>query len=257
MTLRTDRGPGLSAKQRQVVAFAGTKRRAIVCVGATRAGKSFACALSHALWMHRWGAGSMHLVAGLSVTNAWLNAGQHLVDALRALGVVVDGRASTGVMTAHLPGGPGHIRVVGASDTRARERIQGYTLASCHIDELSLVHRDFWPWAWSRLSVPGAKLWATTNPEGPAHWVKRKVVDTLESRNGVLVDMRMKDNPSMTAEVRAQIESGLEGHWYERLVEGRWVARRASSTRAGRRRRTRGRTPARRGRWGSTGAVRR
>jgi len=31
-----------------------------------------------------------------------------------------------------------------------------------------------------RLSVPGAKLLGTTNPEGPAHWFKKQYLENKE-----------------------------------------------------------------------------
>lgn len=213
----------LSGKQRRIVRFAFGPGKTLIAAGATRSGKSFAAALSHGLWMFRHGGGHLHLLAGRSVANAWLNVGVTLVETLRALGARVEGSGTSGTFTAHVLGGPAVVRLVGASDVSARTRIQGYTLASMHVDELSLVHPEFWPWAWSRLSVEGAKAWATLNPEGPAHVVKRNIIDRLADFDGQLVDMRMEDNPSLSAEVRASVAGGLHGHLYQRLVLGLWA----------------------------------
>ena len=38
----------------------------------------------------------------------------------------------------------------------------------------------------SRLSMKSAKLYATTNPDTPTHWVKLDIIDNEEDRNRIL-----------------------------------------------------------------------
>jgi hypothetical protein len=73
--------------------------------------------------------------------------------------------------------------------------------------------------------VPGAQLFGTTNPDNPAHWLKRKFLDRL----GTLADWRswhflMEDNPSLTAEYIASTKREFTGLWYRRFILGEWVA---------------------------------
>lgn len=65
-------------------------------------------------------------------------------------------------------------RMVGANDEQARTKIQGMTLAGAYLDEAANVPESFYNMLRSRLSVPGARLYLTTNPEGPKHWLLRK-----------------------------------------------------------------------------------
>jgi len=66
---------------------------------------------------------------------------------------------------------------VGAPDVSAVSTIQGSTLALAYVDEATNLPEPFWRMLESRLSVPGAKLLATCNPEGPAHWLKKDFID--------------------------------------------------------------------------------
>ena len=75
----------------------------------------------------------------------------------------------------------------GANDARSEGKIRGITLGGAYCDELTLFPKDFFTMLLSRLSAPGAKLFATTNPDVPTHWLKKeyhdnkKLVDDLLS----------------------------------------------------------------------------
>lgn len=75
-------------------------------------------------------------------------------------------------------------RIIGANDVQARTKIQGMTLAGAYVDEAANVHEDFFDMLRSRLSVPGAFLIFTCNPEGPKHWLLVKWL----SRAGQWID---------------------------------------------------------------------
>ena len=54
------------------------------------------------------------------------------------------------------------------------------TLAGAYVDELTQIPEDFYRMLLSRLSMKGAKLYATTNPDTPTHWVKLDIIDNEE-----------------------------------------------------------------------------
>ena len=95
-----------------------------------------------------------------------------------------------------------NIWIIGASDERAL---------------------SFFNVAWGRLSVSGAKLWATYNPEAPQHWFKRNVLDRAEDFDGEEVPFLMRDNPSLPDEVIERYERSFVGHFYQRMIAGKWV----------------------------------
>ena len=62
----------------------------------------------------------------------------------------------------------------GVNDARAEGKIRGMTLTGAYCDELTLFTEEFFSMLLSRLSMPGAKLFASTNPDSPLHWLNVK-----------------------------------------------------------------------------------
>jgi PBSX family phage terminase large subunit len=112
--------------------------------------------------------------------------------------------------------------LIGASDVRAEARIRGLTAALIYADELALMPESFFVMCLSRLRVPGAKLIATSNPEGPAHWLRQKFLLRETELNLRQWHFDLEDNPSLTEEYKAAIRAEYTGLWYERYVKGRW-----------------------------------
>ena len=69
------------------------------------------------------------------------------------------------------------IYIVGANDERAEAKIRGLTLAGAYGDEVTLWSESFFNMLLSRLRVPNAQLFLTTNPDSPNHWLKKKFLD--------------------------------------------------------------------------------
>jgi len=114
------------------------------------------------------------------------------------------------------------IYLVGASDERAQRRIQGSTLSMAYVDEISLIPHGFVKMLLSRLSIEGARLFATTNPDSPFHWLKTDFLDNP------LIDLaswkfRIEDNPSLGKNYINALKNEYQGLWYKRYIEGDWV----------------------------------
>lgn len=60
------------------------------------------------------------------------------------------------------------VEIISCADARAETRLRGMTCAGVYVDEITLLERPFWDMLPSRLSVPGAKLFGSTNPDSPA-----------------------------------------------------------------------------------------
>lgn len=117
--------------------------------------------------------------------------------------------------------------IVGANDQQAESKLRGLTLAGGYLDEASLVDEMFFQTLLGRLSVEGSRLYATTNPDTPAHWLKQRYIDRVKHRE--LPGWRvwrfgMDDNPGLTAAYKAQVRRELTGLWFRRMVLGEWVA---------------------------------
>jgi PBSX family phage terminase large subunit len=113
--------------------------------------------------------------------------------------------------------------VIGANGARAESRLRGLTCAGAYVDEGSLVPREFFTQLLGRMSVPGAKLFVTINPDNPAHWLRRDFLGNngLDLRNW---HFQLGDNPSLTREYIAAISAEFTGLWYRRFILGEWVA---------------------------------
>lgn len=114
--------------------------------------------------------------------------------------------------------------VLGSSDVRSENVLRGLTCAGAYVDEVTLLREDFFTQLLNRL-WEGAKLFGTTNPDNPAHWLKRRFLDRLTE----LWDWRvwhflLDDNPMLSEERKAAIRRENTGLFYRRNVLGEWVA---------------------------------
>jgi PBSX family phage terminase large subunit len=111
---------------------------------------------------------------------------------------------------------------VGAPDVSAVSTIQGSTLALAYIDEATNLPEPFWLMLISRLRIPGAKLLATCNPEGPAHWLKKDFIDN-SALDLVHWNFTLEDNPTLDEVYKEQLKASYYGMWYNRYILGEWA----------------------------------
>jgi PBSX family phage terminase large subunit len=130
------------------------------------------------------------------------------------------------------------VYLAGANDERAQERIRGLTLAGCYVDEISTIPQSFWSMLLSRLSIEGARLYGTSNPDSPAHWLKAEFLDRAAvwlgqdgqvdySEDGLDLarfSFRLSDNQHLGAAYVRSLELEFVGLWRKRFIEGLWVA---------------------------------
>lgn len=117
--------------------------------------------------------------------------------------------------------------VAGAHNEGSQDKIRGMTLAGALGDEVTTWPESFFRMLLSRLSVPGAKFFGTTNPDAPGHWLKRDFIDRADELGLLLFDdFHLEDNPGLSAEFVESLkaEYGPPGSlWYQRFIRGRWV----------------------------------
>ncbi len=156
-------------------------------------------------------------------------------------------RISLGSGTATICGR--EVLLVGANNEQARTKVQGLTLAGAYVDEAAIVPESFFDMVTTRLSVVGARMWASCNPEGPNHWLKVKWLDRAKlwlDHDGVLHDRSLEfetmdpedpkrpkdlhrfsflldDNPYLDPDYVARRKASYSGLFYERMILGRWA----------------------------------
>jgi hypothetical protein len=115
------------------------------------------------------------------------------------------------------------VHLVGAHDMRAEGRIRGATIALAYVDEATLVPQPFWMMLLSRLRVPGALLFATTNPDGPQHWLRQDFILRAPEVGMRYWHFTLDDNPSLEPAYVQRLKVQYTGLWYRRYVDGAWV----------------------------------
>ena len=114
--------------------------------------------------------------------------------------------------------------VLGANDAQAESKVRGLTLAGALVDEVTLLTEDFFTTLLGRLSVEGARLIGTTNPDSPNHWFKRKYLDRAAELGWSVWKFTMSDNPGLTPEYVNRVSREYTGLYHRRFIQGDWVA---------------------------------
>ena len=116
--------------------------------------------------------------------------------------------------------------VIGAKDEGSERYIRGLTVGVALCDEVSLMPQSFFQMLLSRMSPEGARLYATTNPDSPYHWLKAEYLDNPELRAKRILwseHFTMADNPNLVPEFVESQKRLYTGFFYKRFIEGLWV----------------------------------
>jgi PBSX family phage terminase large subunit len=116
--------------------------------------------------------------------------------------------------------------VIGAKDEGSERYIRGLTVGVAICDELSLMPQSFFQMLLSRMSLEGARLYGTTNPDSPYHWLKADYLDNLELRRKKILwstHFTMADNPNLAPGFIEAQKRLYSGFFYKRFIEGLWV----------------------------------
>jgi PBSX family phage terminase large subunit len=76
------------------------------------------------------------------------------------------------------------------------------------------------------MSPEGARLYATTNPDSPYHWLKAHYLNNQDLRDKKILwsdHFTMADNPNLTEEFVESQKRLYSGFFYKRFIEGLWV----------------------------------
>jgi PBSX family phage terminase large subunit len=97
------------------------------------------------------------------------------------------------------------------------------TLCLAYGDELTTVPEAFYAQVLYRLSVKGAQLFGTTNPDNPMHWLRKKYLLRAGELNLRTWHSTLDDNPHLDPEYVANAKLENVGMWYKRYILGLWV----------------------------------
>lgn len=198
---------------KQSKSFAESTHRFNIWVGAVRSGKTFA-SIEAFIRDLKHGPKGDAMIIGVNRTSIQRNIIRPLYERL--------GFPPPTEKTSHSTLYGRTVWFVGAPDVGAVSTIQGSTLALAYVDEATNIPEVFWLMLESRLSVPGAKLIATANPDGPAHWLKKNYIDKPDL-DLICWNFCLDDNPSLDEAFKTQLKASYSGMWYKRYILGEWA----------------------------------
>lgn len=115
------------------------------------------------------------------------------------------------------------IHVIGANDVKSENKIRGMTCAGAYVDEATLLLEPFWDMLLTRMRAPGARIYASTNPDSPAHWLKAEFIDNTVRRASLKVfSFALDDNIHLGAEYIERTKQMYSGLFYKRFILGEW-----------------------------------
>lgn len=129
-----------------------------------------------------------------------------------------DAKHYSGKREMHLWGKTVHI--IGADDERAEAKIRGPTFMGAYVDEASIIPESVWMMLKSRCAMGESRIFATTNPDSPFHWLKKEID---ENPDVVSWQFRLDDNPELSKDDKDYLRRQYKGLWYQRFIEGMWV----------------------------------
>lgn len=196
----------------------GRLRRINIFEGAVRSGKTHVSLIVWALWVATQPVDVAYLMVGKTLTTLKRNCLEPLERLLGSEAFSFSTSAKEARLFGRL------VYLEGAGDARSEAKIRGLTLMGAYIDEATMVPEDFFAMLLSRLSLPGAKLFSTTNPDNPHHWLKAKYIDRSNELDMLVQRYVIDDNPFLTPEYVAQLKLEYTGVFYDRYILGLWKA---------------------------------
>lgn len=203
-----------SEKQKQSMAY--STERINIWEGAVRSGKTIASIFR---WLEYIEYGPPGELLMIGKTHRTLK--RNILDVIQEIVDDEDYKYNRGLGEVEILGRK--IYIAGANDARAEDKIRGMTLAGAYGDEVTIWPEGFFNMLLSRLSVKGAKLFVTTNPEGPYHWLKQNYIDRENELSLSRFHFLLNDNPGLDPEYIKQLKKEYSGVWYQRYIKGLWV----------------------------------
>ena len=197
---------------------------AIICDGAVRSGKTLCMAISFVAWSFYSFCDTSFAICGKTVSSLKRNIITPIIPVLEQLGFSCKTILSRNEIIISYSGRENKFYLFGGKDESSAALIQGMTLGGVLLDEVALMPRSFVEQTLARCSLEKSKFWFNCNPEYPQHWFNVEWIKKAKSKNCLHIRFKMQDNPSLSKEMIERYRNLYSGSFYERFVEGKWVA---------------------------------
>lgn len=207
-----------SDKQRELLHRwqTGGLKRINILEGSVRSGKTWVTLVLWAFWVATMPEDAAYLMVAKTLTSLRRNC----LDLLEKLVGRKNFTYSIPKKEARLFGRLVYLE--GVNDARAESKIRGMTLQGALCDELTLFTEDFFAMLLSRLSLPEAKLFGSTNPDNPSHWLMEKYIKRQDELDMLVMKFLIDDNPALDPEYVRQLKREYTGVFYRRYILGEW-----------------------------------
>lgn len=192
-------------------------RRLNILEGSVRSGKTFSSLIMWALWLATRPADGKYLMVGRTLTTLKRNCLEPLQGILGDENMQVSVPAKRATIFGR------NVDLEGAANALSENKIRGVTLHGAYLDEITLIPRDFFTMLLSRLSTEGAKLFGTTNPDSPRHWLKTEYLDNPDI-DVYRIKFLLDDNTTLPLDYIENLKREYTGVFYRRFILGDWVA---------------------------------
>lgn len=215
----------ISPKQKKILAFPYSNYDALICDGAVRSGKTSIMMVAFIDWAMREFSGQRFGICGKTVDSAVKNIVVPYISMSYAKEhYTLRWRRSDKLLEVKRGAVTNWFEVFGGKDESSFMLIQGRTLAGVLLDEVALMPQSFVEQALARCSVDGARMWFSCNPGNPQHWFYVNWILRHKEHNALYLHFSMRDNPGLSERTIQRYESMYSGVFYQRYIEGRWVA---------------------------------
>lgn len=200
-------------------------RKAIICDGSVRSGKTVSMILGFVHWAMRFFDGKNFGICGKTISSAERNiilpllnmpdiTDYYSLQYIRGENKRIIVRSGSHTNTFFIFGG---------KDESSYTLVQGITLSGVLFDEVALMPKSFVDQAVARtLSEPEARYWFNCNPESAEHWFYKEWICNTRQKKALHLHFTMQDNPILSPEQIADAERLYTGVFYNRYIKGLW-----------------------------------
>lgn len=195
----------------------GNLRRINLLHGSVRSGKTWISLVLWAFWIATMPENKAYIMVAKTLTSLKRNCLDLLESLVGSDNLTYSLSAKEGQLFGR------KLYLEGVNDARSESKIRGMTLQGAYCDELTLFNEDFFTMLLSRLSEPQAKLFATTNPDSPRHWLREKYINRADELDMLLMQFLIEDNSFLDSEYVNALKNEYTGIFYDRYILGLWV----------------------------------
>lgn len=215
----------LTKKQKEVFnCFRYQNPKILVCAGAKRAGKTYVLNLIYLTHIAKYkNMGLSFIIGGATQASIRRNI---LDDMEKILGKDLKLDKSNAVRIFG-----NKIYCFDGANADSWKKARGFTAAGALLNEATALHDSFVKEVISRCSYEGARIFMDTNPENPAHTVKKDYIDKTGQKlssgqlNIKAFQFTLFDNDKLDPEyVESIVASTPSGMFTDRDIHGRWVS---------------------------------